>query len=47
MTIDTTTTDGVTVLALDGDALGGPDGSAVQRPVQCPDGHGSAPVRSA
>ena len=26
MTIDTTTTDGVTVLALDGDALGGPDG---------------------
>jgi anti-sigma B factor antagonist len=29
MTIDTTTTDGVTVLALDGDALGGPDGSAL------------------
>ena len=29
MTIDLTTTDGVTVLALDGDALGGPDGQAL------------------
>lgn len=29
MTISRTTTDGVAVLSLDGDALGGPDGSAL------------------
>ena len=42
MTIDQTTTNGVTVLTLDGDALGGPDGSALVEALRALE----APVRA-
>ncbi|WP_412063208.1 STAS domain-containing protein [Rubrivirga sp. IMCC45206] len=40
MTITRTTTDGVAVLALDGDALGGPDGSALHAELHKARGEG-------